>query len=292
MQDLSPGGQWRLVCREDDRATAHVSLVDDVEQHVDGVRAVGQVANFGDDQDVPLQVSFERLASLAGAGSNVNGAVDGEAAVLPFDNVRGQPPVQDIALEEEGVDPLAEAGTHLGEADLWDVEEAAVAVEATLEHETVPWRVPSPRRVAALPRKRAGTLKHDDRNGAEERAGRSDAEVPYQPLDEAADLPAKALVVPKKDAKDLGKGENELTVRQSQQQLLVHVLAQQEGPLLGAGGTQVEDAAAEGAGVFRPGISGQGLGVHGDGMIEQGAGGEECAGDGSHRTAQCPQAYA
>jgi hypothetical protein len=61
-------------------------------------------------------------------------------------------------------------------------------------------------------------------------AGRRGAEVSYQPVDEAADLPVKALVVPKEDAKDLGDGEGELPVRQPQQQPLVHVLAQKQGP--------------------------------------------------------------
>ena len=48
------------------------------------------------------------------------------------------------------------------------------------------------------------------------------------------------------DAENLGQGEHELPVRQPQQQVLVHVFAQQEGPLLGAGGTEVEDTATEG----------------------------------------------
>jgi hypothetical protein len=57
-------------------------------------------------------------------------------------------------------------------------------------------------------------------------------EVPYQPVDEAADLSVKPLVMTKECTEHLGNGEDELAVGQPQQELLVHVLAQQEGPLL------------------------------------------------------------
>ena len=42
----------------------------------------------------------------------------------------------------------------------------------------------------------------------------------------------KPLVVTKECTEHLGNGEDELAVWQPQQELLVHVLAQQEGPLL------------------------------------------------------------
>ena len=64
----------------------------------------------------------------------------------------------------------------------------------------------------------------------------------------------KPLIVSEEDAQDLGQREHELPVRQPQQELLVHVLAQQEGALLGAGGTEVEDAAAEGAEVLQAAV--------------------------------------
>ena len=57
--------------------------------------------------------------------------------------------------------------------------------------------------------------------------------VEYQPVDEAADLSMKPLVVAEEYAEHLGqvgaaarpRGEHELLVRQPQQELLVHVLA-------------------------------------------------------------------
>ena len=105
--------------------------------------------------------------------------------MLPFDQALGQPLVQEIAIEEEGDDPLAEAGAHCGQVDLWDVDEPAVPVEATLEHEAVPVRIPSAGLATAPPRRLSGTLKHEDHSGAEKRAGGRGAEVPYQPVDEA-----------------------------------------------------------------------------------------------------------
>jgi hypothetical protein len=59
-------------------------------------------------------------------------------------------------------------------------------------------------------------------------------------VDEAADLTVKPLVVSEENAQDLGqvgaaarpRGEDELPVRQPQQELLVHVLAQKQGALL------------------------------------------------------------
>lgn len=91
---------------------------------------------------------------------------------------------------------LAEAGAHLGQVDLWDVEELAVPVKATLEREAVPVRIPSLGPVTAAPRKLSGALKYDDRRCAE---------VPYQPVEETADLPVKAPVAPKEDARDRGE---------------------------------------------------------------------------------------
>ena len=80
----------------------------------------------------------------------------------------------------------------------------------------------------------------------------------------------KPLVVSEEDAEDLGqvgaaarpRGEDELPVRQPQQELLVHVLAQKQGALLRTGGTKsvrwpdqgMEDAAAEGPKVLQSAV--------------------------------------
>jgi hypothetical protein len=51
-----------FVRREDHRAPADVALVDDVEEDVRGIVAVGQVADLVDDEDVRFDVGRERLA--------------------------------------------------------------------------------------------------------------------------------------------------------------------------------------------------------------------------------------
>ena len=50
------------------------------------------------------------------------------------------------------------------------------------------------------------------------------------------------------------RGEDELPVRQPQQKLLVHILAQKQGTLLRTGGTKVEYAAAEGPKVLQSAV--------------------------------------
>jgi hypothetical protein len=54
-----------LVRREDHRALLDVPLVDDVEEDVRGVVAVGEVADLVHDQDVRSQVARQRVAQLA-----------------------------------------------------------------------------------------------------------------------------------------------------------------------------------------------------------------------------------
>ena len=64
VQHRAPRLEW-LVGREDHRPPALVTIIDDVEEHVSGVRAVGKVADFIDNQDVRMGVSSERLAEAA-----------------------------------------------------------------------------------------------------------------------------------------------------------------------------------------------------------------------------------
>ena len=121
-----------------------------------------------------------------------------------------------------------------------------LVVEASLEEQAVP--------VGMEPAKGARALEHEDTGGALRPAGGLCHEVAHQAVDEAADLPVKPLVMAEEHAKDLGKGEDELPVRQPQQELLVDVLSQKQGALLGARGTEVEDAAAEGAEVIQSAV--------------------------------------
>jgi hypothetical protein len=100
----------------------------------------------------------------------------------------------------------------------------SLAVEPSLQEQPMPVRVP--------PKELSRALEDDDRCGADTLASGCRCEIPYQPVDEAADLAMKPAVVAEEHAEHLGDGEDELAVGQPQQELLVHVLAQQEGPLL------------------------------------------------------------
>jgi len=95
-------------------------------------------------------------------------------------------------------------------------------------------------------------LEHDDRSGADTLASGCRCEIPYQPVDQAADLAMKPGVVAKEHAEHLGNGEDELAMGQPQQKLLVHVLAKQKGPFLRSRGAEVEDLTTEGAQVLDP----------------------------------------
>jgi hypothetical protein len=82
------------------------------------------------------------------------------------------------------------------------------------------------------PNELSSALEHNERGATDGLSGCFRGEVLYQPVDEAADLSVKPLVVTKECTEHLGNGEGELVVRQPQQELLVHVLTQQEGPPL------------------------------------------------------------
>ena len=66
VQDTAPGGE-RFVGGEDHRATTLVTIVDDVEEHVRCVGAVGEVADFVDHQDVRMGEAGERFGQAPGA---------------------------------------------------------------------------------------------------------------------------------------------------------------------------------------------------------------------------------
>ena len=64
-------------------------------------------------------------------------------------------------------------------------------------------------------------------------------------VDEPADLAEEAPVMAEEHAQHLGECKDHLPVGKTQQETLVHVLAEQQGALLRAGRTQMEDLAAE-----------------------------------------------
>jgi hypothetical protein len=112
-----------------------------------------------------------------------------------------------------------EAAAHLLEIDLGDVNEPTLRVEASLEEQSVPVGVPAT--------KGSRRLEGHDRGRLEGPAGCLGSEVAHQGVDEATDFTMEPLVVAEENAQDLGKREDELPMRQAQQQFLVHVLAQQ-----------------------------------------------------------------
>lgn len=75
------------------------------------------------------------------------------------------------------------------------------------------------------PNKLSPALEHHDGAGGDALVGGRCCEVPYQPVDEAADLAVEPPVVAEEE----------------------HLVTEQQGPLLGAGGTEVEDPAARGS---------------------------------------------
>ena len=55
-----------------------------------------------------------------------------ETAECPVKYIPGQPLVQELALQEERDDPLAEAAAHLRQIDRWDMDESALSVKTSL----------------------------------------------------------------------------------------------------------------------------------------------------------------
>ncbi len=207
----------------------------------DGIRASLVHEKLLQREGRPYDVLRERLAGLEGTRGDADGSVNGEAGVSPIDHAPRQSFVQELPLQEERDDPLAEPCTHLREVHDGEVDESPLLVEPSLQEKPVPVRVPS----SEFPR----ALEHDDAAGADLLARGCHGEIPYKPIDESADLAVKPAVVTEEHPQHLGHGEDELPMRQ---QLLIHVLAEQEGPFLGAGGTEVEYLAGEGSKVFGP----------------------------------------
>jgi hypothetical protein len=162
-------------------------------------------------------VLCEGFASLRAAGREVDRCVDAESAVGPLEHASAQPLVQELALQEERDDPLAEAGAHSLQIDLRDVDEPALVVKASLQEQAMP--------VGMEPAKRSRAQEDHDCGYTGRLAGGLCCEVAHQLVDEAADLAVESLVVSEEDAQDLGQREHELPVRQPKQELLVHVLA-------------------------------------------------------------------
>jgi hypothetical protein len=99
--------------------------------------------------------------------------------------------------------------------------------------------------VGVEPKRVAKGLIGEHGGGGEGPGGRGGVELGDQREDEPGDLAEEARIAAKEDPKSFGEGEDKLPVGQSEQQLLVEVLGEQEGPLLAAGGAEVESPAGE-----------------------------------------------
>jgi hypothetical protein len=77
------------------------------------------------------------------------------------------------------------------------MDESTLSVKASLQEQAVPMEIPS--------RKSSCRLQYHDCGGADGLAGGRRCEVEYQPVDEAADLSMKPLVVAEEYAEHLGQ---------------------------------------------------------------------------------------
>ena len=64
VEDAAPGFE-RLVGRKEHGAFPTVAVVDDVEENVGGIGAVGEVADFVDDEDVGMRVGGQGVGSCS-----------------------------------------------------------------------------------------------------------------------------------------------------------------------------------------------------------------------------------
>ena len=153
----------------------------------------------------------ERLVRGRGACRDAEGRIEGEPRVGPLDHTFRQPFDEKLAAQEEGDDSLTEARTHPGQIHRRVVNEPALAVGASLQEQSVPAGVIK----RTFGRSRA--LEHKDCGAADGPSCGGRSEVAQQAEDESADLAVKPPVVTKEYAKDLGEGEDELSVGQPQQ---------------------------------------------------------------------------
>jgi len=94
-----------------------------------------------------------------------------------------------------------------------------------------------------------GLIGHDG-CGGDGLASCDGAELRDQAEDQPCKIGEQALVITQEDPQGLGQGEDELPVREGEQQLLIEVLGEQECSLLAAGWTEVGALAGKGTEVL------------------------------------------
>ena len=105
--------------------------------------------------------------------------------------------------------------------------ELAIRVEAALEDQGVEMRI-KPERVTE-------GLIGEDCSAGDGLAGRGGVELGDQREDQPGDEAEEPLVVTEEYPKSFGDGEDELSMGQGEQQVLIEVLGEEKGPLLAAG---------------------------------------------------------
>jgi len=154
-----------------------------------------------------------------------------------------EPPSDELFLQEEPDDHPAKILRHPVEVPRGDMHEPAGLIKAAFQHDGVPvWMEPK-----KLPRRLVG----QNHSRCDRPGGCLGIEVLNGGEDESADFGKQPPVVPEIWTQTARDREDELPVGQGQQEPLVHVLGEQQGPFLRAGGIEVEGLAAEGTEVFR-----------------------------------------
>lgn len=140
VEGVAPVGERRLVGGEDHGPLSGVAVVDDVEEHVGGVVAVGEVADLVDHEDVRVGVGGQGLAQAAraaGAGQVVDEGRRGDEA-------RGEAALDGLVGDGDGEvrlpsasfpeqDEVASLGDQLGAEVAAEQGEPEVALEGEVE---------------------------------------------------------------------------------------------------------------------------------------------------------------
>jgi hypothetical protein len=152
--------------------------------------------------------------------------VDGEPGVTPAQEGLGELLRDEAQLQEEADGTPTQA---LGQASgIMDGKEVELpgGVESAFEDEGVEVRV-EPKRVSE-------GLISDHSGGGDGLASCGGIELGDQRENEYREFGEQALIMAEEDPQSLGQGEDELSMGQGKQQVLVEVLGKQEGPFLAA----------------------------------------------------------
>jgi len=211
-------------------AIAHRRLGRQVGQFRKGEGSAGYVLSQGDACGVILSTDVDPL-------------IHGKARMFPAQEGRGKILADEAPGQEKLQEGTAEGfGEFLGVVDRQE-EEASVGGEASFQHQSVPMGVG--------PQEIPEGLKSHDRGSLQKGGTRGQAvELRQEGEDQVGDGAEELLIVAEKDPQGLGDREDELPVRELEEEMLVEVFGEQEGAFLGAGRAEIEPFAGKGTKVF------------------------------------------